>query len=464
MKGHSASQTTLRGRIAMTTILSGSRTLLLAVLAGGLAAAAPVAAQQSPSGPAPAVTPAPAAPAPATTPPVATPAPAPTAAAPAPPPSWAQGRPENPAVADIAPVAPPPIATAADKLPQAKLKLPPGFNIEVYASGMANARSLRISDKGTVFVSTRLAGKVYAVTDKSGKREVKTLASEMNWPNGIALHNGTLYIAEINKISKIDNIESQLDSPPKPTVIYDDLPNDQPHGWKFLTVGPDNKLYFNIGAPCNICMPPPTHAQIRRIDLDGKNAEVVARGVRQIVGMDFNPVSKVLYFTENQRDWLSEEQPNDKLNRLLHPGQDNFGYPYCHGGDVPDPQFGWGHSCDEFVKPVAQLGAHSAPLGMRFYTGKMFPVQYRNAIFIARHGSWNRSKKIGGDIVVAKLNADGTVKSVEPFITGFLVDNKYLGRPVDMEWMKDGSMLLSDDYNGAVYRITYGPQKLSMGR
>ena len=431
----------------MTTIRSHSRTLLLAALAGGFAAAAaPVAAQQSPSGPAP------------------TAAPAPAAQAPAAPPPWMQGGPDASASANLAPVFPPPIPTAADKLPTAKLKLPANFHIEVYQSGVNNARSLRVDDKGTVFVSSRLVGNVYAIVDKNGKREVKTLAKGLNSPNGIALHNGTLYIAEINKISKIDNIEAQLDNPPKPTVIYDDLPSDAPHGWKFLTVGPDNRLYFNVGAPCNICMPPPTHAQLRSIDLDGKNAEVVARGIRQVVGMDFHPVSKVLYFTENQRDWLSEDQPNDKLNRVLHPGKDNFGYPYCHGGDIEDPQFGWGHSCDEFVKPVAQLGPHTAPLGMRFYTGHLFPAQYRNAIFIARHGSWNKTHKIGGDVVVAHLNPDGTVKSVEPFITGFLVNNNYLGRPVDMEWMKDGSMLLSDDYNGAVYRITYGPQKLSMGR
>jgi glucose/arabinose dehydrogenase len=463
----------------MRNILSRSRTLLLAAFTAGLVAAAvPLAAQQPAVNPTPpAQPPIPPSAQPGAGPgsqPLVSPAPAPAAApsaapspaaqAPAPPPSWAQGRPDSPAIADIAPVQPPPIATAADKLPQAKLKLPPNFHIEVYASGLTNARSLRISDKGTVFVSTRLLNRVYAVTEKNGKREVKTVATELNSPNGIALHNGTLYIAEINKISKIDNIENQLDSPPKPTVIYDDLPSDAPHGWKFLTVGPDNKLYFNVGAPCNICMPPPTHAQIRSINLDGSGMEVVARGIRQIVGMDWHPTLKQLYFTENQRDWLSEEQPNDKLNRLAHPGKDNFGFPYCSGGDIPDPQFGWGHSCDEFTKPVAQLGAHSAPLGMRFYTGKMFPAQYRNAIFIARHGSWNRTHKIGGDIVVAKLNPDGSVKAIEPFITGFIVDNKYLGRPVDMEWLKDGSMLLSDDYNGAVYRITYGPQRLSMSQ
>jgi len=392
------------------------------------------------------------------------PSPAAQSAQPQPPPSWQQGRPEGEGAAILAPVPALPIATAVDKLPTTKLKLPKNFNIEVYAAGLTNARSLRVDDKSNVFVSTRVLDRVYAITEKNGKKEVKTLATGLNSPNGIALHNGTLYIAEINKISKIDNVADKLDNPPKPTVIYDDLPSDAPHGWKFLTVGPDNKLYFNVGAPCNICMPPPTHAQIRRINLDGSGAEVVARGTRQIVGMDWHPTLKQLYFTENQRDWLSEDQPQDKLNRVMQPGKDNFGFPYCAGGDIPDPQFGWGHSCDEFTKPLAQVGPHTAPLGMRFYTGKMFPAEYRNAIFIARHGSWNRSKKIGGDVVVAKLNSDGTVKSIEPFITGFIVDNNYIGRPVDMEWLKDGSMLLSDDYNGAVYRITYGPQRVSMKR
>jgi glucose/arabinose dehydrogenase len=429
--------------------------MLLPAMVGGLLVPWPIAAQQAPTNPAPAV--APAAPA-------AAPAQSAAAQSPATPPPWAQGRPDNEGVANIAPMVPPPIATPSDKLPLAKLKLPKNFNIEVYASGMVNARSLRISDKGTVFVSTRLSDTIYAVTNKNGKREVKPLVMGLYRPNGIALHNGTLYIAELNKISKIDNVEDHLDDASKPTVIYDDLPSDEPHGWKFLTVGPDNKLYFNIGAPCNICVPPPTHAQIRRINLDGSGMQVVARGIRQVVGMDWHPLLNQLYFTENQRDWLSEDLPQDKLNRLAHPGQDNFGFPYCHQGDIADQQFGWGHSCDEFTKPIALLGPHSAPLGMRFYTGQMFPKEYRNAIFIARHGSWNKSKKIGGDIVVAKLNPDGTVKSIEPFITGFLENNNYVGRPVDVELMKDGSMLLSDDWNGAVYRITYGPPRVSMGR
>jgi len=452
----------------MNFVLSHPRSLLVAALAAGIiCAAAPVWAQQpavNPTSPAqPAVPPSAQPGAGPGSQPAISPAPGPSAQAPTAPPPWAQGRPETPAVANLAPVAPPPIPTPADKLPVANLKLPKGFNLQVYAAGVTNARSLRVDERGNIYVSTRLLDRIYAITDRNGKKEVKTIANGLNSPNGIALHNGTLYIAEINKISKIDNVADVLDSPPKPIVIYDDLPSDAPHGWKFLTVGPNNKLYFNVGAPCNICMPSDRHAQIRRINLDGSGAEVVARGIRQIVGMDWHPAMKVLYFTENQRDWLSEDEPQDKLNRLVHPGQDNFGFPYCDGGDIPDPQFGWGHSCNEFIKPIAGLGPHTAPLGMRFYTGKMFPKEYHNAIFIARHGSWNRSKKIGGDVILARLNPDGTVKSIEPFITGFVQDEKYVGRPVDMEWLKDGSMLLSDDYNGAIYRITYGPsQQVSM--
>jgi glucose/arabinose dehydrogenase len=439
----------------MQSALSLPQRVLFAALLAGLATAPwPLQAQQ------PAVNPSP--PPMPSIPPAAQPGAGPASAAQPAPPSWTAGRPEAEEALKLAPVQPPPIATPADKLPVAKLKLPKNFNLEVYAAGLTNARSLRIGDKGTVFVSTRLLDRIYAITDKNGRKEVKTLLTGLYRPNGIALHNGTLYIAELSKISKIDDVEDHLDNPPKPTVIYDDLPSDEPHGWKFLTVGPDNKLYFNIGAPCNICMPPPTHAQIRRINLDGSGPEVVARGTRQIVGMDWHPVLKQLYFTENQRDWLSEDLPEDKLNRLTRPGKDNFGYPYCGGGNVLDPQFGWGHSCDEFTPPVARLGPHSAPLGMRFYIGNVFPKEYHNAIFIARHGSWNRSKKVGGDIVVAKLNPDGTVKSVEPFITGFLENNSYIGRPVDLEIMKDGSMLISDDWNGAVYRLTYGPQRISV--
>ena len=377
------------------------------------------------------------------------------AAAPLPPGSPLIGRPETEAAMKLAPIAPPPIPAAADKLPVAKLKLPKGFKIEVFASGVANARSLREGDKGTVFVGSRLIDKVHAIVDKNGKREVKVIASGLHRPNGLAFHNGTLYIAELSKISKIDNIEANLDNPPKPTMIYDDLPKDEAHGWKFIGIGPDNKLYVPVGQPGNNVLHDKAHGQIRRINLDGSGAEVVAVGVRNTVGFDWSPTTKDLYFTDNGRDWASEDLPEDELNRVTKVGQ-HFGAPYCYQGDFLDPEFGWGRSCDEFVKPVAKMGPHSAALGMRFYTGNMFPSVYKNVIFVARHGSWNRSKKIGGDVVAVKLNKDGSVKSVEPFITGFIENNNYVGRPVDVLVMKDGSLLISDDFNGAVYRVSYG--------
>jgi len=378
-------------------------------------------------------------------------------------PTTVPGRPDIPN-AEVAKVLrgiqPPPSPTPEDKLPIPQLKLPKGFKIEVYASGIANARTLRLGDKGTLFVSNRLLDKVYAVVDRDGKRETKVIASGLDRPNGLAFHKGALYIAEGTKISKLENIENSLDNPPKPVVVYDDLPNHQSHGWRYIGIGPDNKLYINVGAPCNICEPPAANAQIRRLNLDGSGAEIYARGVRNSVGFDWHPVTKEFYFTEHGRDWLSEDLPEDELNRVTKIGQ-HFGFPYCHNGTHTDREMGWGHSCDGYEKPVALMGPHSAVLGMRFYTGSMFPSQYRNAIFIARHGSWNRTKKIGGDVVIVKLNKDGSVKSQEPFLTGFLQNNAYSGRPVDVQVMKDGSLLVSDDYAGAIYRVTYGSTKVA---
>src|ERR1700726_91673 len=385
---------------------------------------------------------------------------APTAAAPLPPGSPMTGRPDNEAAAKLAPVAPPPLPAAADKLPIAKLKAAPGFNIEVYASGMANARSLALGDKGTVFVGSRLVDKVYAIVNKDGKREVKGLASGLYRPNGVAFHDGTLYIAELSKISKIEHVEDVLDNPPKPTVIYDNLPKDEAHGWKFIAVGPDNKLYVPVGQPGNNVLHDDAHGQIRRINLDGSGAEVVAYGVRNSVGFDWNPENKQMSFTDNGRDWMSEDVPEDELNRVTKVGE-HFGAPYCLQGNISDPEFGWGRSCSEFTPPVGLMGPHAGTLGMRFYTGNMFPKSYKNAIIMARHGSWNRSKKFGGDVVVVKLNKDGTVKSTEPFITGFLDNNNYIGRPVAVMQMKEGSLLVSDDLNGAVDRITYGRPKVA---
>jgi glucose/arabinose dehydrogenase len=410
--------------------------LLMAGSLGLLATALPVSAQQ------------PAAPA------------APAAAAPLPPGSPLIGRPEgNAAAGKLAPVPSPPLATAADKIPLDKLKAPKGFNIELYASGMANARSMALGAKGTVFVGSRLQDKVYAITNKNGKREAKVLVSGLYRPNGVAFKDGTLYIAELSQISKIENVEDKLDSSPKPTVIYSDLPKDEAHGWKYLAIGPDNKLYVPIGQPGNNVLHDKAHGQLRRINLDGSGAEVIATGIRNTVGFDWSPKSKELYFTDNGRDWLSEDVPNDELNRITKVGQD-FGEPYCHQGNIPDIEFGWGHKCSEFEPPVALMGPHAAALGIKFYTGTMFPKQYRNQALVARHGSWNRSNKFGGDVALVTLNNDGSVKSVTPFITGFLQpDNNYIARPVDVMNMPDGSILISDDWNGAVYRVSYGNAK-----
>jgi glucose/arabinose dehydrogenase len=416
------------------------RSILLAGTIAGVLLAAPAFSQQ---------------------PPASAPAASPPAAAPLPPGSPLIGRPQgNEAAAKLAPVAPPPLPAAADKLPTAKLKLPPGFNVEVYASGIANTRSLRIGDKGTVFVGTRLGNKVTAIVKKDGKTEIKTIAEGLYRPNGLAYHKGTLYIAELSQISKIDNVEANLDKPPKPTVIYTDLPKDEAHGWKFIAIGPDEKLYVPVGQPGNNVLHDKDHGQIRRMNLDGSNPEVVAVGVRNTVGFDWNPLNKQLYFSDNGRDWLSEDVPEDELNRVAKTGED-FGAPYCYQGNIPDPEFGWGHSCSEFTAPVGLMGPHAAALGMRFYTGSMFPKPYRNAIIVARHGSWNKTKKFGGDVVLVKLDKDGKVKSIEPLITGFLENNSYIGRPVDVLQLKDGSMLVSDDWNGAVYRITYGKPKVA---
>ena len=356
----------------------------------------------------------------------------------------------NEAAAKLRPIAAPAQPAAADALPVDKLRLPSGFHIEVYASGIPDARSLRVGPRGTVFVSSPARGKVYAI---DSQRAVKVIASGLDRPNGLAMRDGTLFIAEVTRISKIDNVEDALDNEPKPAMVYEDLPKADVNALRYLAVGPDGKLYVSIGMPCNNCLPQATEAQIRRIDLEGNNVEAVALGVRNSLGFDWSPQTKQLYFTDNGRDWLSEDAPSDELNRVAKPGE-NFGAPFCYQGTLPDSVNGWGHSCDEFTPPVVLLGPHVAPLGMRFYTGRMFARDYHDTIFIARHGSWNRTRKIGGDIVAVHLNKNGTVDSIEPFLTGFIAGNAYVGRPVDVEQMQDGSLLVSDDWNGAVYRIT----------
>jgi glucose/arabinose dehydrogenase len=371
-----------------------------------------------------------------------------------PPPSWQQGRPPDQASSPLAPHVPALTAKPAKDIPLDKVKLPAGFKIAIWADGLPNARSIALGKKGTVFVGTRLIDKVYAVVDRGGRREVKVLVKGLHRPNGVAFKDGALYVAELSRILRFDAIEDRLDDPPSPVVVYDKLPKDEPHGWKFLAVGPDDKLYFNIGAPCNICTPPPANAQIVRVNLDGSGFETFARGTRQVVGFDWDPRTKEFWFTENQRDWLGDDEPEDKLNRAAQPGL-NFGFPYCHGGDKLDPELGKGHSCSEFTGPAAKLGPHTAPLGMRFYTGDMFPKEFKNRIIIALHGSWNRTQKSGYKLVSATVGGDGKAK-VETFAEGWLQGNEFWGRPVDVQVMPDGALLVSDDWTGALYRISYG--------
>lgn len=370
-------------------------------------------------------------------------------------PFWAKGRPKTDTAMKMAPVPAFPIATPADKLPIAKMKLPPGFKAEVWASDVLDARGLRQGDKGTVFVSSLfVAGKIYAVVDKGGKREVKTLAEKLFLPNGIEFHKGSLYVATPKDITRYDDIENRLDAPPAPVMVYDKLPGEVPHGWKFIKVGPDGKLYVPIGAPCNICEPGSGFAKITRMNLDGSGVEDVALGVRNTVGFDFDPKNGDLWYTNNGRDWLSEDLPNDSLNHVTKTGQ-HFGFPYCHQGNFADPEFGWGKDCRQFAQPALLTGPHAGTLGMRFYTGRQFPKKYQGAIFIARHGPWNRTQKYAADVVVAWPDGKGGIARMEPFLTGLVENNEYLGRPVDVLVLKDGSLLVSDDHNGAIYRISY---------
>jgi glucose/arabinose dehydrogenase len=382
------------------------------------------------------------------------------APAPAAPPSWQQGRSAEQANSTLHPFAPHMTGRASKDLPLDKLKVPAGFKVEVWADGIPEARSLALGDKGTVFVSNRLAKNVYAVVDKGGTREVKTVLKGLNAPNGIVFSKGTLYVAERDRITRYDGIEANLDNPPAGKVVIDGLdPQNQPgHFWKYLALGPDGKLYYNVGAPGNIVMPGYFQASISRVDPKSGIVETYVQGVRNSVGFDWHPQTKQLWFTNHGRDWVSDDMPNDTLHRVSHKGM-NFGYPFCHQGDFLDPEFGKGRSCKEFDPPAAKLGTHIAPLGLRFYTGKMFPAEYRNNMFIAMHGSWNRTTKQGYNITRVTLDANGTPK-MQPFLTGFLQDEKadppMWGRPVDVLQMKDGSLLFSDDYNGILYRISYG--------
>jgi len=356
-----------------------------------------------------------------------------------------------------------------------EITLPPGFSIDIYAEGLSNPRSMVLAPNGTLFVGTRGAppslvggasadaGQVYAILDRDNDQkadEIITIDSGLNAPNGVAFRDGSLYVAEISRILRYDGIESRLDDPPEPVVVNGTFPTDWMHGWKFIAFGPDGKLYVPVGAPCNVCDradEEPRYASITRMNPDGSDLEVFASGIRNSVGFDWHPATNELWLTSNGRDGLGDETPPDVLNHAHRQGL-HFGFPYCHGGDVPDPQFGEARPCGDFAPPALGLGPHVAALGMRFYTGDMFPERYRNQIFIAEHGSWNRSPAAGHTgyrLTVVHLDGDRPVE-YEVFAEGWLQDdNTAWGRPVDLLVMPDGALLLTDDEAGVIYRISY---------
>jgi glucose/arabinose dehydrogenase len=372
------------------------------------------------------------------------------------PPAAAPGRPPG-TEHIVLPVNPPPrlTVTQPDQIPINRLRVPQGFQVELWAHGMPGARMMTRADNGTIFVGTRTIGRVYALTDSGGQRSSRIIVQGLTQPNGVTFRNGSLYVAAINRVLRFDGIEQSLASPPQPVDLSAafNLPPEVHHGWKFLAFGPDGKLYVPVGVPCNICeIDENRHGVILRFNPDGTGREVVARGVRNSVGFDFHPVTRQLWFTDNGRDWAGDDGFEEELNVVTRNGE-HFGFPWCHQGDMPDPEFR-GRACNEFTPPVARLGPHAAALGMRFYTGAMFPAAYRERAFIARRGSWNRTVRFGYDVVTATTTPGQPVR-IEPFLTGFLENGEFWGRPVDVMQLPDGSLLVSDEQNGAIYRISY---------
>ena len=339
-----------------------------------------------------------------------------------------------------------------------QINLPEGFRIAVFADQLSEARSMALAENGTLFVGQRDGDAVHALRDTNGDGRADTsivVDSGLNTPNGVATRNGDLYVAEISRVLRYEDAATRLDAPPEPTVVTDAFPTDEHHGWKYIGFGPSDSLYVPVGAPCNVCDPGTPYAAIHRLAPDGSGRELVARGVRNTVGFDWHPETGHLWFTDNGRDWWGDDRPPDELNRLTRPGQ-HFGYPHVHGEGLLDPEYGEGHDPSAFKPPVQTLGPHVAALGMTFYTGTQFPKAYRGHVFIAEHGSWNRSDKIGYRVTMVRLNEAGAATSYEPFATGWLRDGDNWGRPVDVLQTPDGALLVSDDQTGTIYRITYG--------
>jgi glucose/arabinose dehydrogenase len=359
-----------------------------------------------------------------------------------------------------------PAAATSSAAASPQFTLPAGFQAEVYAEKVDNARSMALGPQGTVFVGSQYAGKVHAVVDSNGDHKgdrVVVIASGLDQPNGVAFRNGALYVATASRLLRFDDIEKHLDVPPAPVTLRDDLPNPKAgHTWKFIGFGPDDMLYMTVGAPCNVCQSPPLVSAIIRMKPDGTGTEAYAEGVRNSVGFDWHPVTRELWFTDNGRDGLGDDVPNDELNIAAKAGL-NFGFPFCHQGDTPDPQFGAERACSTAEAPVQKLGAHVAAIGFTFYTGNMFPAAYKNAAIIAQHGSWNRSAPSGYRVMTA--HTDGRrVTGYEPLVEGFLPNGAAggrgattaaTGRPVDVLQMPDGSILISDDRANRLIRVTY---------
>ncbi|HYQ86582.1 MAG TPA: PQQ-dependent sugar dehydrogenase [Bacteroidota bacterium] len=339
----------------------------------------------------------------------------------------------------------------------AKIKLPAGFQIAFFAKNVPGARSMTLSPSGILFVGTRDRGDVYAVIDSNSDKKadrVVTIAHGLNMPNGVAYRNGALYVAEVNRVLRYDDIENRLASPPDPVVVNDSFPSDQAHGWKFIRIGPDQKLYVPVGMPCNVCeRQDQRYGSIMRMNLDGTGLEVFAKGVRNSVGFDWDSSTGELWFTDNGRDWLGDDRPPDELNHAAAIGM-HFGFPYCDGKNISDPDFGSKHPCSEFTPPAMELGPHVASLGMRFYRSTMFPLEYRKKIFIAEHGSWNRTVPIGYRVTTVTVDSNRAV-DYKVFAEGWLQNGSPWGRPVDVQVMPDGALLVSDDFLGAIYRISY---------
>ncbi|MCB0357993.1 MAG: sorbosone dehydrogenase family protein [Bdellovibrionales bacterium] len=355
-------------------------------------------------------------------------------------------------------------ASSAQRLPVKRIKLPPGFGISVVTNDTPGARSLARSADGTLFVGTRREGVVYAVEDSDGDHRadrVSVIVRDLHLPNGVAVRDKDLYVAEIGRIIRYRDIDRWKTDTPSPEVIFDRLPAEEHHGWRYIAFGPDGMLYVSIGAPCNVCLrdDDPRFGSISRLQTDGSNFEIFARGIRNSVGFDWNPATDVLWFTDNGRDWLGDDRPPDELNRAPHAGM-HFGFPFCHGGDISDPKFGAKTSCDEFVGPAIELGPHVAALGMKFYQGTMFPRTFRNRIFIAEHGSWNRTVPIGYRLSTVSLDGNNNAYNYETFASGWRTqadgtEGAPWGRPVDLLELPDGSLLVADDLAGAIYRVSF---------